>query len=329
MQETPMSDTAAPVSAGRDNGAETVKHERAMKRADAKGGSGLEWAMALTVILLVAVGAYESYAETRAPGYSIIGALQARGHLKAYRLAYEPGKGIWRALGWTGSSMMVLMMLYSLRKRLAFMRSFGSMRLWLSAHMFLGIIGPVLVTFHTTFKLHGIIATSFWCMIVTTVFGILGRYIYVQIPRGISGAELGVKEIDAAIADIEMEYGRYLGKESRTGLLDGISGAQGEDKDKSVLGALLLMVRNDISSIFRIRRLNKVLKGRFNLASDERRRLVRLLKTRASLIRRRNLLSTSHRLLHYWHVFHIPLAGVMFLIMFLHIIVYYVFRTRI
>jgi len=34
-------------------------------------------------------------------------------------------------------------------------------------------------------------------------------------------------------------------------------------------------------------------------------------------------------MLHYWHVFHIPLSGVMFLIMFFHIIVYYVFRTRI
>lgn len=324
-----MGDTATPVSAVRNDGAETVKHASAVKRTDAKGGSGLEWAMALTVILLIAAGAYESFTETRAPGYSVLSVLQARGYLKTYRLAYEPGKGIWRSLGWTGSSMMVLMMLYSLRKRLSCMRRFGSMRLWLWAHMFLGIVGPVLVTFHTTFKLHGIIATSFWCMIVTTVFGVLGRYIYVQIPRGISGAELGVKEIDAAIANIDMEYGRYLGKESQESLINEISLVQHEDDGKGIPGALLLMVGNDISNIVRIRRLNKVLKGRFNLAADERRRLVWLLKARASLVRRKNLLSTSHRMLHYWHVFHIPLAGVMFLIMFLHIIVYYVFRTRI
>ncbi|MBI5826464.1 MAG: hypothetical protein HZB22_01850 [Deltaproteobacteria bacterium] len=324
-----MSGTATPVSAGRNNGVETVKHENAMKRTEAKGGPGLEWVMALTVILLIAAGAYESLTETHAPEKSVLSVLQAYGYLKTYQAAYEPGKGIWRALGWTGSAMMVLMMLYSLRKRLSFMRSFGSMRLWLSAHMFLGIIGPVLVTFHTTFKLHGIIATSFWCMIVTAVFGILGRYIYVQIPRGISGAELGVKEIDAAIANIDMEYGRYLGKENQTRLLNEISLAQDEDKGKSIPWALLLMIRNDISNIVMIRRLKTALKTRFNLASNERRRLVYLLKTRASLIRRKNLLSTSHRMLHYWHVFHIPLAGVMFLIMFLHVIVYYVFRTRI
>lgn len=323
-----MINTATPVSAGQDE-AEPIKQETAVKRAAASTGYSLEWTMALTVILLVAAGAYESYTETRAPGYSVLGVLQAHGYLKAYQAAYEPGKGVWRALGWTGSSMMVLMMLYSLRKRLSFMRRFGSMRLWLSAHMFLGIIGPVLVTFHTTFKLHGIIATSFWCMIVTAIFGILGRYIYVQIPRGISGAELGVKDIDAAITDIDMEYGRYLGKENRTGLLDGVSLEQDGDKARSIPGALLLMIRNDISNVLRIRRLNKALKGRFNLASSERRRLVWLLKTRASLIRRKGLLSTSHRLLHYWHVFHIPLAGVMFLIMFLHIIVYYVFRTHV
>jgi len=275
-----MSNTATPVSAGQNSGVETVKYETAVKRAEAKTVSGLEWTMALTVVLLIAAGAYESFTETRAPGYGVLSALQAHGYLKTYRAAYEPGKGIWRALGWTGSSMMALMMLYSLRKRLSFMRSFGSMRLWLSAHMFLGIIGPVLVTFHTTFKLHGIIATSFWCMIVTAVFGILGRYIYVQIPRGISGAELGVKEIDAAIENIDMEYGRYLGKESQTRLLGEISLARDEDKGKSILGALFLMIRNDISNIVMIRRLNAALKSRFNLAGNERRRLVWLLKTR-------------------------------------------------
>lgn len=291
-------------------------------------GSAFEWAL-LTVLALIAVGAYESMAQAYAPGLSIVKVLHLAGYLKAYPVVFEPSKGVWHLVGWTGSAMMVVMMLYSVRKRFDFMSGLGSMRHWLSAHMLLGILGPVLVTFHTTFKLHGLIATSFWCMIVTMVFGILGRYIYIQIPRSINGAELGVREIESLVEDLNIELHKYFSKANFSHLIGAISAADGEARDLSLIKALLFMMRNDIKNRFRIYRLGGTLKGRYGLSRDARREIVSLLRKKAALIRRKNFLTTSHRLLHYWHVLHVPLAIVMFLIMFLHIIVYYVFRPSV
>ncbi len=188
---------------------------RPVSRAAGKGLS-FEWFLVAAVFSVGFIGAYESVAERFYPSYSLLWLAHAHGYLKGYPIVYEPSKGIWHPVGWAGSGMMVVMMLYTVRKRVAFLGFLGSMRRWLSLHMFFGIMGPLLVTLHTTFKFHGLIATSFWCMIVTMVFGILGRYIYVQIPRSITGAELGVKEIEGIVAGIEARlagaFNTVLGK---------------------------------------------------------------------------------------------------------------------
>lgn len=295
------------------------------KAGTVKRGFTFEGFLVISVLAVALAGAYESFTEVYAPGESFLSLVHSYGYLKAYPIIYEPNKGIWHPLGWLGSGMMVVMMLYSLRKRLAFMSSLGSMRRWLSAHMFLGIMGPLLVTLHTTFKFHGIIATSFWCMIVTMVFGILGRYIYVQIPRSITGAELGVQDIDRMVENLNSQLSRYLESKNLQSLFSSINTAD-KVKDINPLVALLFMVKADVENIYRVNNIRRVLKSKFNLHWKMREEIVNLLKKKASLIRRRNLLSTSHRLLHYWHVFHVPLAIVMFIIMFLHIAVYYVFR---
>lgn len=319
-----------------------------------------EWTLAALVVIIVAVGGYESFTEKYYPALSILKALHSYGYFKEYPILYEPSKGIWHLIGWTGSAMMVVMMLYSVRKRVGALNTFGSMRHWLHAHMFLGIVGPLLVTLHTTFKFNGLIATSFWCMIVTMVFGILGRYIYVQIPRSITGAELGVKEIEKEVEELDMELGASLSRARLTSLLgelgvndagryiqiverekqeaakgdspllkllDEIQGVSDSANQKNVLLTLFFMFKTDLANIFRIMRLKGMLSRKYRLDRGKRKEITAALKKKALLIRRKNFLFTSHKLLHHWHVLHVPLAAVMFLIMFLHIIVYYMFRA--
>ena len=59
----------------------------------------------------------------------------------------------------------------------------GSMPLWLEVHIFCGIVGPVLVTFHTSFKFNGIISVAYWSMMAVMLSGFVGRYLYVRIPK--------------------------------------------------------------------------------------------------------------------------------------------------
>ena len=52
----------------------------------------------------------------------------------------------------------------------------GSIRAWLEVHIFCGLVGPVLVTFHTSFKFNGLISVAYWSMVVVAVSGVIGRY---------------------------------------------------------------------------------------------------------------------------------------------------------
>ena len=90
--------------------------------------------------------------------------------------------------------------------------------------------------------------------------------------------------------------------------------------------ALLYMMWNDTANRLKVRRIKRELKRDYGLSPRVMAALGALLSRKSALIRKRNFLSTSQKLLHYWHVLHIPLAIVMFLIMFVHIAVYYMFR---
>ena len=279
------------------------------------------------VIITICVLSYESYTQKYIPDRSILSFLHRLGYLKYYPVIYQPSKGIWHPIGWTGSGMMVVMMLYSVRKRVGMFRSFGLLRHWLSAHMFLGIMGPVLVTFHTTFKFNGIIATSYWSMIITMIFGILGRYIYVQIPRSLAGTELRVLDIENMVLTIDSRLGEFS-KGVNVSDLSRVIDVRGKDpEDAGVIKTLFFMLRDDILISYRLHQLNNVLRKNHHLPWTVRRKIDFLLKNKAAFTRKMNYLSTSHKILHYWHIFHVPLAIVMFLIMILHICVYYLFRT--
>jgi len=83
----------------------------------------------------------------------VIAALLAWGthaHLERY---ITPQRGLGYALGITGGSMMVLLLVYSARKRVSWLRWLGGIPAWFEFHMVLGIVGPILVLFHCNFSL--------------------------------------------------------------------------------------------------------------------------------------------------------------------------------
>ncbi|MCC6542936.1 MAG: hypothetical protein IT392_00340 [Nitrospirae bacterium] len=286
-----------------------------------------EGILIISVIITICILSYESYTQNYIPDSSILSFFHRLGYLKYYPVIYQPGKGIWHPIGWIGSGMMVVMMLYSIRKRVGMFRSLGLLRHWLSAHMFLGIMGPVLVTFHTTFKFNGIIATSFWSMIITMIFGILGRYIYIQIPRSLAGAELKVQDIERMVQTIDSRLGEVTKGVNFSNLSRVIDRGLKNPENTGVVKTLFFMLRDDIFISYRLHQLNNVLRKNHHLPWTVRRKIDLLLKNKAALTRRKNYLSTTHKILHYWHIFHVPLAIVMFLIMILHVCVYYLFRT--
>ena len=107
-------------------------------------------------------------------------------------------------IGWTGLGSMVVMQVYSLRRRLRAMAGMGKLRSWLRFHIFLGLQGAMLVTYHSL-HLHDvrtIQGANIICVGVVVASGIFGRYLYSLLPKSISGDRLSARQIEAELAEL-------------------------------------------------------------------------------------------------------------------------------
>jgi hypothetical protein len=96
--------------------------------------------------------------------------------------------GIGYYLGIIGGSMMLIMLMYSLRKRVKFMRGWFATKYWFRMHMMFGVLGPTLILYHCAFKLGSTNSNvALFCMLVVAASGLVGRYIYRQIHYGLYG----------------------------------------------------------------------------------------------------------------------------------------------
>ena len=298
-----------------------------MRQSTSRASTGSRL-MALLVwagILASALIFLESWLELTNRPTSIVGLLNRAG-VTQYKPAREPNKGIWHMTGWIGSACFLVMMFYSLRKRFKFMTDVGPIRYWLDVHMFLGIIGTVLVTVHSTYKFGGLVALSYWSAVLVTVSGFLGRYLYVHIPRTVSGTELRMDEIDSMMEEVNAEIAKYSSGSRLSALIEETTPGVREAGVGDV-SALLSMVLDDFSNIRSMGRIRAELKRDAKTPHHVEERLFWLIKEKRRLLRSHMFLDVSHRLLHHWHVFHKPFAVVMFIVMFLHIAVFYVFRV--
>ena len=77
-------------------------------------------------------------------GLAVVGVLWIGWHNRDDSgLTPESGVGYW--LGIAGSALMLLLLLYPLRKRMSSLRTIGTVAFWFRAHMILGLLGCVLV----------------------------------------------------------------------------------------------------------------------------------------------------------------------------------------
>lgn len=114
-----------------------------------------------------------------------------------YYLTAESGYGYY--LGILGGVLMLMLLVYPLRKRLGFMRGWGSVRHWFQLHMVLGVIGPVTILFHSNFSLGSINSTlALFAMLAVAASGIVGRYLYSRIHYGLYGRKAQLNELRLA-----------------------------------------------------------------------------------------------------------------------------------
>ncbi len=111
---------------------------------------------------------------------------------------YTPGDDIGYYTGLAGGVLMLLLLLYPLRKYVKAFRNWGAVKYWFAVHMVMGIGGPVLVLAHSTFHMRSTnAAVALICMLVVAGSGIIGRFLYVKVHRGLYGEKLSLQELQS------------------------------------------------------------------------------------------------------------------------------------
>ncbi len=231
----------------------------------------------------------------------------------------KPGGDLGRIYGIAGLSMMLAMLSYSVRKRLPWLRRVGNLGTWLDVHIYFGVAGPLFIVLHSAFKVGGLIAIAFWSMVAVATSGILGRFLYAQIPRTAAGDQLSLddaRRLDAELADrLRLEFGLAAADLERLESAESAGPAGG-----SLLSALLDLLFDPIRSRRSFARFRRHAP---RLPRPVLTRLARTVRQRSLLRRRLRLWSRLHELFHYWHVFHKPFAVLMYLFAAIHVGVAY------
>ncbi len=225
--------------------------------------------------------------------------------------------GMWGVfLGFAGTALMLAMLLYTLRKKMPRATWLGSMSGWLLFHILCGIGGPIFILLHVGFAWPtGLVAIAFWCMVLVAASGAFGRWVYGLLPRS-DGQMLDRAGTRSELADL---HARLV--------------AQTADVDAAELGEVVAEIRELEASARTIvgllaaqrahqrrrRRIRPVLEQLTELPRSQRAEARALLEAQLSLVRGLEASIVARRLLRYWHLFHRPLAGAMYVIVAVHV----------
>lgn len=238
----------------------------------------------------------------------------------------KPSGKTGHALGIGGSLMITIgVASYMIRKRWRKLHNIGYLKHWLEFHIFMCSVGPILILYHTAFKFGGIISLGFWSMVIVVLSGIVGRVIYIQLPRTLQGQPLSIKEIEMKIKEV-IERLNPETKNLITTLLDQIEFQKNlanryQNVELSFKESLLTI----FNQIKRNRTISKSIRNSTEsiLIQNKTRRkeLLKIIDQILKLKTREILYKAFESLFKYWHIFHLPFAISMFVLMLVHIIV--------
>ncbi|MCF6170951.1 MAG: hypothetical protein L3J66_08245 [Bacteroidales bacterium] len=233
--------------------------------------------------------------------------------------AMKSSGAIGHGLGIAGSLFMFIGVgTYMLRKRAKAFSRWGLLKHWLEFHIFLCTLGPILVLFHTSFKFGGLVSISFWSMVAVFASGVIGRFIYIQIPRTIEGRELSLSEVREMKTDIGgiLRNDYKLNEESYSTIVESTK-KRVDVYHKNIFIRYTKKYIEDKQNLYKIKSVLK----RNKLSRAETRKIVKLVNNEISLNRRIDRLTTMQNLFKHWHVAHLPFAIIMLVIMIIHVIV--------
>lgn len=247
----------------------------------------------------------------------------------------KPSGYIGHGLGIVGSLMMIIgVSSYMIRKRWRRIHRLGYLKHWLEFHIFMCSVGPLLIVFHSAFKFGEIISIGFWSMVIVVLSGVIGRVIYIQLPKTLQGENLTKDEIEKIINELLLKLDPLYHKELITLLeLDITKKSSAEVGNKLKLGdsffdSIKVIFSEGLKGRTKYKALKSVIYSKPDISYDMRKESLRITKQIVSLRNKELLYNAFENLFRHWHIFHLPFAITMFVLMFIHIIVAILFGAK-
>jgi hypothetical protein len=217
----------------------------------------------------------------------------------------------------------VFLWLYPLRKKYRSLAFTGSIARWLDIHILAAIGLPLLLAVHASWRFDGVVGLGYFAMLIVCASGVIGRYLYVRIPRSRSGVASSREDVVVERRTLITEIAAVTGLDpfvvEETLAISGPTGTTG------VWDTLSHLVSDDITRW----RLTRALRRRFGsmkaggapLDRATIDRVVHLASREISLAQQLRMLDATQRVFKYWHVAHRPFAVTALVAVVIHVAV--------
>ena len=228
------------------------------------------------------------------------------------------------AFGAVALTLFLFMWLYPFRKKARWLAWTGPVGRWLDVHIVMGLSLPALAAVHAGWRFEGLIGLGMLSMVVVSMSGIVGRYLYTHIPRNRAGLELSLEEAGAErralLTDLSVATGHAPQELERSLGLD--------PRPYAALGIVRTFARLVSDDIARWRTLGRLRRewsaggaGRPPLDAVALARALRLARRELALVHQVRLLDATRQVFAWWHVAHRPFALTALLAVLVHVVV--------
>lgn len=274
-----------------------------------------------------------------------VGAITFGGYFLLYpQKLFKPGEELFDLgynLGLAGGLMMLVLLLYPLRKRVRIFQKIGVLPSWFKWHMVLGILGPLTIIFHSTYHvyipyIHPIgspnAAVAMLCMLLVSGSGTFGRLFYTKIHHGLYGRQATLKELQAEMeqtGDVKSMFSFAPGIEKA---MEDFRVRSEQYSKKSSYNFIqfikvglqaFLLSRSLPKELYRVMhvqaRQNNIKNAQLGNMEQLYANYQKKIRVYLKAVRDAAQFQTYERLFSWWHVFHIPLVYMMVFSAFYHV----------
>ena len=250
------------------------------------------------------------------PYYSEPLARKVRDPLHAW---FKPSGTVGQALGILAFGLFLFLWLYPLRKKLGRRPALGAVPRWLDVHIVAGLLLPLVAAVHAGFRFEGLIGLGYASMAVVCASGIVGRYLYVHIPRSRTGVEMTLDELALERRQLLHDLATAIGRpmpEIEAKLARG----RKESPTINPLRVLGRMLRDDVARRRALGRLRAELATTgVRLDREHTREVLAAARREMALSQQAAMLDGAQRIFKWWHAAHRPFAITALVAVLLHV----------